>query len=516
MKRFISLILCLVLLCTGSSIAFAAEAEGTDIPTVYVLGSSAELVIDEPGGGFRDIYPIALPENFIADTVEANKDIFIKAFFTQKWDDFCVALQNIMIPLFEEIKLDENGNVRDNSHVRWYGNRDRIDGSRVNGKYPTERFVYEYDFRVDPYISADGLHTYIERVLQATGESKVALVGRCMGGCITAAYMEKYDGEYVADYIQYCSALYGATQCSKAFCGEIYLESGGVERFVQDLNLFADTVYNDLLQGFVTVLRKTYGLDIACWAVNNVYKDIYLKIVPPILIETFGTFPGFWSMVSDRDYEKAKETVFYGADKDKWQNFIRIIDNYHYNVQVKTPELFDRYRKNGIEIANIVKYGCQTIPVTRNSDMLSDQLCSVEDASFGATVATITKPLKKSYLKTADPTYLSPDKQIDASTCLMPDRTWFIKDMAHKEFPFCVDRLFDEIINNDGLTVFDSAEYPQYLVFDKEANTLSPMTEENMDTTARYRQSFFVAMKRFIKALYTVIRDLIESKRAEA
>ena len=111
--------------------------------------------------------------------------------------------------------------------------------------------------------------------------------------------------------------------------------------------------------------------------------------------------------------------------------------------------------------------------------------------------------------------YVSPDRQIDASTCLMPERTWFIKNLAHKDFPECVERLFDHIFNEDA-TVFDSEEYPQYMVYDAETETISPMTEENCDTTARYRHTFFEALRRFIKAAYTLIRRQIETKRSAA
>lgn len=515
MKRLIAFLLCLVLLSGCGTLAFAADVPGTDIPTVYVLGSSSGLVVQEPDGTKRQVYGFDLPDDFIETTVKENLDVFKRAFFTQKWDEFCVVLRDIIVPLFAEIRLDENGEAPNGSVVNWGWDRASLDGSKVGGKYPTYRYHFQYDFRMDPYKTAEILHAYIEDVLAVTGETKVNLVGRCLGACITAAYMEKYDGQYVDDYLLYCGALYGATQCSKAFCGELYLESGGVERFVYDLNLFADEVLRDLLQSGVTLLRKTYGLDIACWAVNNVYRKIYLDVVPPIVIDTYASFPGYWSMVADRDYEKAKQTVFYGADMEKYANFIRIIDNYHYNVQVRTPELFRHYQDKGIGIANIVKYGYQTIPVTRQSDMLSDQLCSVEDASFGAVTSTINGTLSKKYLNTANMRYVSPDRQIDASACMMPDRTWFIKNLKHDNFPECVERLFDHILNNDA-TVFDSEEYPQYMVYVDETETIVPQTAENCDTTARYRHTFFEALGRFWKALFKLIRREIENKRSAA
>ena len=525
MKRLIALLLCFALLAGSGTIAFAAEeaVTGTDIPTVYVSGTGSGLVVHEPDGTDRRVYGIDLPDDFIAKTVKENLNVFKRAFFTQKWDEFCKVARDIFVPIFQEIRLDENGEAPNGSVVRWDWNIEELESEKVNGKYPTDRYWFTYDWRMDPYKTAEILHDYVEDVLEVTGETKINLVGRCLGASITAAYMEKYDGQYVEECLFYAGAMCGATQCSKAFCGELFLEGDGIERYLYDLKLFADDTLNDLVQSFATLLGKTYGLDIASWAVNNVYEKIYLDIVPPIVIDTYGSFPGYWamcedkyywSMVADRDYEKAKQTVFYGADMEKYANFIRIIDNYHYNVQTKLPELFEHFREKGIGIANIVKYGFQGVPVTRNSDMLSDQVCGVEDASFGATTSTILGTLSDDYLKTADMRYVSPDRQIDASTCLLPDRTWFIKNLEHTEFPECVERLFDFILNEKA-TVFDSETFPQYLVYDPQTETIFPQTTENCNTLTRYRQTFFDALLRFWKSLFKLIRNWIKSKIAK-
>ena len=521
MKRLLSLILAVLLMCSCASAAFAAESEGTDIPTVYVVGVGTGLKQINPDGTEKQTFFPQIPDDFVETQIKGDfLPVFKKAFLTQQWDEFCVKLHDLIVPFFDDIRLDENGEDP-NGNILCYSIESTLYGGKVGGKYPVDRYRFEYDWRLDPYKNAEVLHDYIERVLAVTGEEKVNLIGRCLGACITAAYMEKYDGEYVQSYILYCGALYGAEQCSKSFAGELYLESGGVERFMYDvemfqLELFADEVLRDLLQSGATLLRKTGGLDIGTWAVNNVYRQIYMQIVPPILSETFGTFPGYWSMVADRDYEKAKATVFHDVDKDKWAHFFEIIDNYHYNVQVRTPELFEHYWQKGIRIANVVKYGYQTIPVTRGSDALSDQICTVEDASFGAKTSSIIGTLKKSYLKKADARFVSPDKQIDASTCLLPESTWFIKNLVHKDFPTDVHRLFCAILDDPEMTVFTNEEFPQYMVYSEKTETISPMTEENMDTTVRYRQTFFRALWIFLRALSVMIERRIETKREPA
>ncbi len=517
-KKLLALILTLAFIV--SSFAFvastsAAEDIGTDIPLIYVVGTGGHLIADNPDGTTRKIFPLVLPENFIMDTVEANIGIFAKAVVTQQWDEFCDVLYDTISPLYADLMLDENGDPRDNSRAD-FDSRDRINPTKVNGKYGTEQFKFNYDWRIDPYVTAEKLHEYIEAVLAATGETEVALLGRCLGDCITAAYMEKYDGEYVADYISYASAVNGAEFCSKAFCGEIYLEADGIERYVYDLELATGNNINEIIQAFVTVLNETYGLDFLAWSVNNVYPDIYLKIVPRLLRSMYGNFPAYWAMVSDEDYEKAKETVFYGEDTAKYANFINRIDNYHYNVQVKLPELWAGFEADGINMANVTKYGYQTLPIIENADVLGEDFCTVKKASLGATTSTIDTVLSDDYIAAAQANgtdrYISPDKQIDASTCVLPDTTWFIKNMKHANFPDSINRLFDRIINIDDFTVFNDADYPQYLVFDDETQLIYPMTSDNMNTTERYNPDFFESLKKIFEFLFNLLKDTISSK----
>ncbi len=514
-KRSLCVLICFTLLFTTLAISLSTSATddtpGTDIPLIYVSGQGGAIVRDNPDGSRERIYPISIPDGYIQNTVKENIDVFALAVLTQKWDDFCDVLYEAMTPLYADLMLDKNGNPTDGSHIDWSWSRSTILNYKPNGKYPTEQYQFYYDWRLDPYDIADTLHAYIEDVMAVTGATEVALLGRCLGACITAAYMEKYDGEYVSDYILYASALNGAEFCSKAFCGELYLDSDGVERFIYDINLSADNNINELIKAFVTVFNDTYGLDIAMWSINNVYPDIYLDIVPRILREAYGNFPGYWSMVGHEDYEKAKETIFYGADINEYAGFIEKIDNYHYNVQVKAPEIFRSFADNGVDFANVTKYGYQTVPVTAEADVISEDICNVTEASMGANTATLNTMFDSTYLANAQANgtdkYIAPDKQIDASTCLFPDSTWFVKNLKHKVFPLCINSIFDYIVNVDNADVFSNENYPQYLVYDEAGDSIVPMVEENMNTTERYNVSFFDALKKLFECLFVLIKN---------
>ncbi len=517
-KKALSLFLSLTIVFTICAFAFpSATALKTyaDIPVIYVEGQGTTLGIKQPDGSYDKVYGIEIPEGYIEQIVKDNIDVFARAVLTQDWTDFCDVLYEAMAPLYAEIKLDENGEAPNGSRVAWDWSKESINAQTVNGQYEFDQFRYHYDWRMDPYKTAEDLHAYIETVLEVTGQEKVALVGRCLGTCITMAYMEKYDGQYVADHILYASALAGVDFCSKAFTGELYLESDGVERFIYDLDITADEMMTDFIRSFVTVANDIYGLDLALWAINNVLPDIKLMVFPRILRDTYASFPSYWAMVGHDDYEKAKEVVFYGAEEGKFDNFIKIIDDYHYNVQVPAAEILKEQAQAGIDYYNITKYGIQAVPVTDNSEAVSDCYVDIPSASMGATSATVDEDLSDEYIASVEAAgkgkYISPDKKIDASTALFPDQTWFIKNLDHKNFPDIVNLFMVEMINTEDFNIESNENYPQYIVYDEDTDTLSPMTAENENTTERWDVSFFDALKTLLNTIIKLIKDAVKN-----
>lgn len=518
MKKIISFILAAVILSTAVVCVLPsaiASEDGTTTPIVHVVGTGTPILRYNEAGERETVYPLQIPDGYIEEKAEIFLPVFADAFFTQEWDEFCDVLYECVSPIFNQMSLDKNGNVSDGSFVDWDWSKEDL-ANHNDGLYSATEFKFHYDWRLDPFVTADTLHQYIEDVMEATGSDKVALYGRCLGSNMVAAYMKKYDGEYVSEVIHYASAAYGATQCSKMFTGELFLHADGIERFIYDTDLGLEEYITDLVESLVTLMNKTYGLDIACWAVNNVVQDIYLDIFPRIVGESYGTFPAYWSMVSLEDYDRAMETMFYGKDVSEYAELISKIENYHKNVRLTFEEDVKAFEERGIEFSNIVKYGYQSIPVTENSNELSDQLVTVRESSFGATALNVGETFDDDYLHNAvtnsTAKYISPDKQIDASTCLSPDKTWFVKNLKHADFPECMNGLVSDIVNNENFNVHSSPEYPQYLIYKDDISSIEPMTAENLNTTERWENSYFDSLVKFFKAVF----ELIKIKLSEA
>jgi hypothetical protein len=509
MKKVLSILLSVVLAVTaviGAAPLVYATPDGTQIPVVHVVGTGTHIIRTNENGETEKLFPFQIPEGYIAEKAEVMLPVFAKAFFTQEWDEFCDVLYEIVSPIFSKMALDNNGEASDGSHADTVWTREEIAMAAADGVNGATDYMFYYDWRVDPFETSDKLHEYIQAVMEITGSDKVALYGRCLGSNIVAAYMYEYGNlGHISDVIHYASAAYGATPCSKMFTGELYLHADAIENFVYDIDLGLGDMITDLIQSLVTLMNYTYGTDILSWAVNNVVEDIYLDIFPRIMVESYGTFPAYWTMVSIEDYDKAMETVFYGKDLNEYAGLIEKIEYYRNNVRIPFEENATAQMEQGIEFSNIVKYGYTNYPIAKNADELADGMVTVRESSFGATAATTEKTLSFGYLwnayKNGTDGYISPDYQIDASTGFSRDTTWYIKNLEHTDFPECVNGLVSDIVNNKNFNINSNPEYPQFMVFDDETRSLSPMTEENMNTTDRYKTPFHIAFFKFIRAV---------------
>lgn len=520
MKKILCIILSLSVVIASFSVFTSIvsadvnrENFGTYYPTVYVGGQGQQ--INDANG--NKLYPFDedLTNEFLSEVASQLLPKYKDALFSQDWDEFLDTVYDLFSPIISKIALDENGDASDGSTNEWQWTKENYSIEKINGKYPVYRYYFNYDWRLDPFVTARKLHNYIEDILEITGEEKVELVGRCLGACVANAYLYLYDGEYIDSYVQYASAAQGSLTIEKLYSGQIGLDPDSIENYFSDNYLGLDENLNSFIVSVMTILNKTYGLDLICKAFDKTYSEIYMDILPRLMGETFATFPGYWSMVSDNDncYNEAKRVLLYSRGYTDDSVLVKRIDDYHYNVQNKVGELFDRMtNEKNIHISNITKYGFCARPFLKNARDLGDDTCSVTASSNGATTSRVNTVLSPLYILKAKfngtEKYISPDWKIDASTCLRPDSTWFIKDLKHPDFPDFIEAFLATILNDNDITVDSYDEYPQFLVYNKENESLDKMDNNNMFTDKRYYTSLTKAVANFFKYLPAVLAML--------
>ena len=511
--------LALALIMALSVFAICALAAETAAPTVYIHGYGDSLYADA-NSTENPIWPVELPEDYASQVVEKIKKPLAKGTLLGQWDDFHNLVIGEVSDIYGGIALDHNGEPSNGSGTPGaYKGGPLPNLANGNGKYNLTAYWFEYDWRLDPCYLADLLNEYINAVLDATGAEKVNLVGRCYGANIVLAYLDKYKSDKIGQICFYSAGFRGFEFVGALLSGEMdvdpdvfttYFETSGRDKLAGD----GENPTYDLLVSLVQFLNAAKTLKVSeTVAESYLIPEFKQYILPEVLRNTFGTLPCIWSFVGDEYYEEAKEVMF-GGQEEEWAGLIEKIDYYHYHIMDHLDEILAETLEAGVYVYNIVKYGAVMIPIIENGDAMSDDSVLTSNCSLGATTSTVYGTLSDDYIAGVKAgnggKYLSPDKQIDASTCLLPDHTWFIKHLYHAINPWPVDEMIGAIFNYDGYTtVFDLEQYPQYLKFNQETWTLSKLEAEEEDAPQAPKYSFFKTLFDFLRRLFRMLKDKI-------
>ncbi len=477
--RTLSVFLCAVLLA-GVCLPMTALADvRTSDPVIYVRGQGTPLY----NADGEQIYPLDVEDGYLGNAVKECMPIFLNAVRTDEWDAYCDALYDAVYPVFEEIALDKNGEASDGSGIEWKWSRATLKDTKKNGTYAMRDYMYYYDWRLDPWAVAADLSGYIDAVMAVTGAKKVNIIGRCEGACVVQAYLVRYGTSKINNYCLYSQALSGVNTVSGTFSGKIQLDAASIDRYADYYMNVNNTTINDLLQSTIDLAVATNGLNLATSFINDIYADVYANILPRLVLATYGTMPGIWAMVDLEDYDDAMELNFGGREAE-YAGLVRKINNFHNKVAVPFESDLVKFKRNGVDIAVVSKYGFQSVPLFQNNEVISDGASTVENTTLGATTALVGQTLSEDYInsrvRAGYGDYISPDKQIDMSTCLFPDTTWIIKGLEHSVFPECAEELISAFFITDGDMTIDSYDvFPQFTVFDEKKEVLEPMTEDN-------------------------------------
>jgi hypothetical protein len=211
-------------------------------------------------------------------------------------------------------------------------------------------------------------------------------------------------------------------------------------------------------------------------------------------------------MVNPELYEASRDFIFAGRE-DEYAGFIAKTDKFHYEVQLQTEETILELQEKGINFYIFTKYGFPDFPLYEGATNQSDGYTSVKKQSFGAVSADFGEVLSEEYINgLSDKTYLSPDYKIDASTCLIPERSWFVKNLYHSYFEV-LHPMTLEIMRYD-LTV-ESEKYPQYIYHENDKLTVMEGTDEDYN---KVTESVFVKFARLFKLIGEYIKNSMSEK----
>lgn len=510
LKKFLSVFLAAVMFISCiSATAFAAE-EDEKLPVVFVDGiMSSDIVYAETG------------ENAFVpstdDIVNAVKDLIVplgKSIGNGDYSELGAPLSEALVKIFDGIACDENGQPVYNTVSNYsIPTAEEILSGNIakeceNLGFDAEEVVhFSYDWRLDMQTVASQLHDCIEAVLDATGAEKVNLAGFSMGTCVVTTYLHDYDYEYVNGVVMLSGGFNGVTTCGEPFSGQIAFDETGFVTYLT--TMLGDDVSATLVNVLLEALSKAGVLG----NILGIAEDMNYAILDDVfelgLKTTFARMAGIWALIGQDEYEAAKELLIGGNVSEE---FVEKIDYYHNEIQANNKKILDGVIENGGNLAIISKYGSTIPPVCESQMNIGDSVIDTVNTSFGATCATADSSLGNNYVQAVDcgHNHISADNMIDASTCVYPEYTWFIKDLMHSDHTQAQWELISFIFASENQpTVWDNESYSQFLIsIDDE---IVPLTAENDSGNygEKAEESLFTKIVNFIKNLINTFLSLL-------
>lgn len=506
-KKSISVICVLITLFGMLAMpAAAATTYDNDLPIVYLVGAIAK-VYNKSG---KQVWPV---KKGIDDILLDNRNELLSAFssslMTSDWNVYGDALNTVISKYYSAATLDKNGNAKNGTAIK------KSAAPQVKkSDYGLSDYRFNYDPRLDLWETAAELSDYINAVLKATGKKKINLVGRCMGASLASAYLCRYGASKVDTVIYLASAAKGSTVCGELFSGRLDFNSDSINNYASEY--MGDDEVSELLSGIVNITYSLNMLGMGTDMVSDIFEEFSEEAFPELLLSTYATMPSYWAMVGEEYYEDAKEFVF-GGREEEYAGLIKKIDNYHNKVMIPLESKLKQFKKNGLKVAVIAKYNMPFLPILESHSVQGDGTVNLEDISFGATGAKLGETLSADYINSVKDNgkskYISDDLIVDASTCLFPNNTWFIRDLAHGNTPSVVNKLMLSILRSKSqATVKSFEEYPQFTSYNSETKALDPITGPINSTTTIPQTSplyklitLFTSMAKVIKNLFTLI-----------
>ena len=495
LKKTLSLILCFIMVFAITVPAFAA-AETVKYPTIYVPGIASSYIYED-----------------VNDPTQRIDVIDKEAMMT--------VLKKEIVPAL--IVYAADGDADNLAHKisaaandvfgSWFNNPDGtpVGNAGVVNKYPetisgNSRLVFSYDWRGDPFVLAAQLNEYIDYVIETSGIDKVALTSHSMGSIVILTYLSVYGDEKISGIVLDVPVIDGVAYVGDLLCGEAEVTTEAFATFFK--SVMGATEYEELAASSLEILEMSEVPDLATGFIDEIFKKIGPVFFRETLVPMFGYWLTIWAMCPENKVDQAVDFVFGDATDEATLSLKEKIVNYNELVRKGRKDTLLKFDEHG-RMAVIARYGYSALPVSASWDILGDSVVETKSNSLGATTAVVGNYFSDEYLDGKDMKYISPDKTVDASTCLFPDKTWFIKDLLHVEAGATTD-IQKLLLSGEEEATCDNSALPRFMIYDFENQSFSA---DNSVPEKTEKPSPLQRLFNFLKALFEKIIDFFTRKK---
>ncbi len=301
------------------------------------------------------------------------------------------------------------------------------------------------------------LYALIQRVKTETGHSKVNLAPISLGATVTNTLLEYYPDVY--------NDLNKVIFIVPAFDGSIIVS----DIYKGNLSLGDEMLYKDLFPSLFTGYLP-YLINVA---LRLLPKQVLLTFLDKVLAElqqdALVNCTMMWALVPGADYSALREKYL----SDDAHAEIRRQTDIYYQAQLHSGANILKLIDRNIKVFDIVDYNYALYSISGSyKDVNADGVIHLDSTSMGATSGPVGQTLPEGYVQQnthcSNPAHnhISPDGNVDASTGLLPDNTFYFRNQSHEGTARndVIIKLATELLLYNSMTdVFSIPDrYPQF------------------------------------------------------
>ncbi|MBQ8980218.1 MAG: hypothetical protein IJ077_01265 [Eubacterium sp.] len=330
-------------------------------------------------------------------------------------------------------------------------------------------YAFNYDWRLDMQETAKKLRKLVVTVKKKTHAKKVTIVGMSLGGAVISAYMDAYKKYNDVEKYVFVNGAQMGLDTARLFRLDFTMDKKSVLAYLKHLEKsFEGGARLETIRAIRALGDARIGI-----AVNKLNKQVcknpkrrkqfYLTVMKPWLANC----PSPWECIPYGEFNACVKQMSKIGVLNKKSGLYKKIVRYH-KIQGRFKKNVKWAKKHGAQTVFIANYGTRALPLTSKKNNHTDLIIDTKYASGGATVAQFGKKVKGSGK------YVSPDRIINASSCVSPESTWFFKYVSHGIWRYNTQatKFLARIITFKGKCTVKSVKKKykkkQFIVVDKE------------------------------------------------